>query len=177
MLKPSHHPPHIYLDDTWYIITSSAYQCRRLFRPHSHKEFIRDRLKELAAEFGLKFAAWVILDNHYHILVKSKVATELSRFFARLHGRASFELNRRDNARGRQVWHNYWDTCIRSEKDYWTRFNYIHHNPVKHGYVKRMEDWEFSSYRYYMEHKGAEWLADIAFRNPIVDYTDPRDEF
>ncbi len=177
MLKPPHHPPHIYLDDTWYFITGSTYQRHRLFRRHGHKEFLRDHLEELAVEFNLKLAAWVILDNHYHILVKSKSGVELPRFFGRLHGRTSFELNGRDNTRGRQVWHNFWDTCIRTERDHWTRFNYIHHNPVKHGYVKRMEDWEFSSYRYYFEHKGAEWLSDIFCRNPIIDFTDPQDKF
>ena len=28
-------------------------------------------------------------------------------------------------------------------------FNYIHQNPMKAGLVKRMEDWEFSSFRDY----------------------------
>lgn len=177
MPQTSHHPPHIYLDDTWYMITSAIYQRRRLLEPDGHKELVCGQLKTLVSEFGLRLAAWVILDNHYHLLVKSRVGATLPRFFGRLHGRTSHDLNGLDAARGRQVWHNYWDTCIRTEADYWTRFNYIHHNPVKHGYVARTEDWRFSSALYYLEGKGEEWMLDAFRRHPVVDFTDPDDDF
>jgi putative transposase len=131
MPQESHHPPHIYLDDTWYIVTGAIHEKRLLLRPQGYKDLLRDQLKLLAAEFGLQLAAWVILDNHYHVLIKSRLGSKLPQFFRRLHGRTSYDLNGRDRTRGRQVWHNYWDTCIRSETDYWTQFNYIHHNPVK----------------------------------------------
>jgi len=177
MSRSLHHPPHIYLDDTWYMITGSIYQRQRLLRPEGYKDLVRDQLKTLATEFGLRLAAWVILDNHYHILVKSRVGETLPRFFGRLHGRTSFEINGKDGKRGRQVWHNYWDTCICTEADYWTRFNYIHHNPVKHGYVTRVKHWPFSSYSYYLDHKGQAWLDDVFSQHPIVDFTDPKDDF
>jgi putative transposase len=177
MQPTTHHPPHIYLDDAWYIITSPVYDGRRLLQPAGHKEMVREQLKILVTEYSLKLAAWVILDNHSHILVKSRVGAEVSRFMGRWHGRTSYDLNKADDARGRQVWHNYWDTCIRTEADYWTRFNHIHHNPVKHGYVKLMEQWTHSSYQYYLEHKGKEWLADIFQRYPVVDFSDPNDRF
>jgi putative transposase len=172
-----HHPPHIYIDDTWYFITASTYPKKPVLSPDSHKNIVREQLRDLVAEFKLTLAAWVILGNHYHILIKSHSADQLAHFFGRFHGSTAFELNRCDQMRGRQVWHNYWDTCIRSEKDYWTRFNYIHHNPVKHGYVSLMCKWEFSSYHYYLEHKGEEWLADSFRRYPVVDFTDPRENF
>lgn len=172
-----HHPPHVFLDDTWYFVTASIYQKRRLLQPDGHKDFVRDHLKFLIGEFHANQAAWVIEDNHYHVLIKSHVGNDLTRFFGRLHGRTAFELNGRDGARGRQMWHNYWDTCIRTEADYWTRFNYIHHNPVKHGYVRQMEEWPFSSYHYYLEHKGTEWLMDAFRQYPVVDFTDSSDDF
>ena len=177
MSKTDHHPPHVYLDNTWYAITGSLYQRRRLLAHEGHKDLVRDQLKAMVVEFKLQLAAWVILDNHYHVLTKSHVGAALPRFFGRLHGRTSFELNGRDRMRGRQVWHNYWDTGIRTEADYWTCFNYIHHNPVKHGYVSQTEDWPFSSYHYYLEHKGEEWLMDVFRRYPIVDFTDADDDF
>lgn len=172
-----HHPPHNFLDDTWHIVTGRVYHARRLLTPPGDKEIVRDQLKELVKEFKIQLSAWVILDNHYHVLVKSQDAKKLSRFFARWHGRTSFELNGLENKRGRQIWQNFWDTAIRTERDYWTRFNYIHHNPVKHGYVKQTPDWEFSSYRYYLSHKGQDWLADTSSQYPIIDFTDPRDAF
>ena len=172
-----HHPPHVYLNDTWYFISSATNRRECLLHVAGHKDLARDQLKQLVVEFHVSLAAWVILDNHYHLLLKSRDASKLSTFFGRLHGRISFELNRLDGTRGRQVWHNFWDTCIRTERDYWTRFNYIHHNPVKHGYVSHMADWEFSSYRYYLEHKGEEWLMDAFNQHPIIDFSDPKDQF
>jgi putative transposase len=171
------HPPHIYLDNTWYIITSSAYHRQHLFSPSGHKDLLIENIQSLSKEFQLELAAWVILDNHYHILIKSRDGIDLPKFFAKFHGRTSFELNRRDKKRGRQVWQNYWDTGIRSETDYWTRFNYIHYNPVKHGYVKDSIAWPYSSYQYYLESKSDEWLVDVFRQYPIIDFTDPRDDF
>jgi putative transposase len=173
--RPLRHPPHVYMDDTWYIITASVYGRYPLLAPAGHKDIMRDLLKALTTEFHIRLSAWVILNNHYHILAKSRTGDDLAQFIGRLHGRASYEINSHDHVRGRQVWHNYWDTCIRTENDYWTRFNYIHHNPVKHGYAGRMEDWPFSSYRYYLEHKGTEWLADTFRLYPIIDFTDSHD--
>jgi putative transposase len=66
---------------------------------------------------------------------------------------------------------------MRTEKDFWTRFNYIHNNPVKHGYVKRPEEWEFSSYQYYLRTHGPEWLQDVFMSYPVIDYSDGRDDF
>jgi putative transposase len=175
--RPDHHPPHIYLDNTWYFITGAIYQKHHLLQPNGHKELVRDRLKALIVEFNLRLAAWVILDNHYHLLIQSHAGAVLSRFFGRLHGRTSFDLNKLDEVRGRHLWHNYWDTCIRSETDYWTRFNYAHHNPVKHGYVAQVEDWPFSSYHYYLKTKGKDWLVDVFRQYPIVDFTSSRDDF
>jgi len=175
-VPPSHHPPHLYLDDTWYMITGSVFHRDRLLTTTRHKETVRDCLKELVIAFGFELAAWVILDNHYHILVRGRSGADVPRFVGRLHGRTSYEINNPDNARGRQVWHNYFDTCVRGERGYWVHFNYIHHNPVKHGYVATCGDWDFSSYGYYLRTKGEEWLADAFRRYPIVDFTYAEDE-
>lgn len=48
------------------------------------------------------------------------------------------------------MWWNYWDTCITSERSYYTRLNYIHFNPVKHGIVTQTEDYPFSSHTGYL---------------------------
>ena len=171
----THHPKHVYLDDTWYFISASTHHRERLLSEEKAKAMMRDKLKALVIEFEVQLAAWVILDNHYHLLIKSKVGDDLPRFVGRLHGSTSHALNQQASIRGRRVWDNYWDVCMRTERDYWTRFNYIHHNPVKHGYVARMEDWAFSSYGWYLEHKGEEWLVDAFQRFPILDFSDMRD--
>ncbi len=165
-----HHPPHIFLDNTWYIITSATLDHAHLLASDRAKTLVRDKLKTLVEQFELTLRAWVILNDHYHVLLKTKRGEDLSHFFGQLHGSTSRQINLWAGIAGRQVWHNYWDTCIRSEVDMWKRFNYIHQNPVKHGYVWHMIDWPFSSYHYYLRTKGEEWLADCWRRYPVIDY-------
>jgi putative transposase len=39
---------------------------------------------------------------------------------------------------------------IRDERDYEQHVNYIHYNPVKHGYVAKAAEWEHSSIHRYI---------------------------
>lgn len=48
----------------------------------------------------------------------------------------------------RGIWQRrYWEHTIRDEADFALHMNYIHFNPVKHGYVRRPWDWPHSSFR------------------------------
>jgi putative transposase len=129
-----------------------------------------DSLKAGFRDNGYVLNAWAILDNHYHIEFKVKEANMLSKIINQVHGRLSYLFNKMDDEPGRKIFQNYWDTCIREEKDLWTRFNYIHHNPVKHGYCKKMQDYSFSSFGYYLEEKGREWVDDCFSKYPIIDF-------
>ena len=177
MKNKNHHPPHIFLDNTYYIVTAGIFKNQPVLKPIKHKDLFQDLLLELSEVFSINLDAWVILDNHYHILFECAKGNKIPDFIRRLHGRTSFEFNKADNSRGRQVWHNYWDTSIRDEKDYWIRFNYVHHNPVKHGYVKKMEKWIHSSCRFYLEKKGELWMDDVVRSYPIIDFSSTADDF
>jgi len=46
----------------------------------------------------------------------------------------------------RCIWQRrYWEHLIRNEEDFRRHIEYIHYNPVKHGYVLNPTDWLFSS--------------------------------
>jgi len=49
------------------------------------------------------------------------------------------------------VWNNawqrrYWEHLIRGEADFQAQFDYIHYNSFKHGWVKRVKDWPYSTF-------------------------------
>lgn len=51
----------------------------------------------------------------------------------------------------RGIWQRrYWEHWIRDEIDYARHVDYIHFNPVKHGYVELVVDWEYSSIHRYI---------------------------
>jgi len=169
MFRTYHNPFHLKLDNQIYWISASTYHRSKLLN-NAGKEIMRDLLKDLIQQRGHRLYAWGILDNHYHLLLHLKSGSGLPIFLKLLHGRSSRFLNRSQGLAGRKIWYQYWDRCIRGEADFYRRFNYIHHNPVKHGYVVLPEHYEYSSYNYYLRKHGEEWLADIFRSYPIVDF-------
>jgi len=154
-----HQPVHLYVDNSWYFLTVKIYGSQHILDEDVKKQLLLEKLKYEFKSFGYELKAWVILDNHYHLEFKTDRGNILSKILNRVHGNISYTINKMDNQEKRKVFQNYWDSCIRSERDLWTRFNYIHHNPVKHGYSQRMEEY------------GKEWLDDCFQKYPIIDFT------
>ena len=75
-----------------------------------------------------------------------------------------------DQTRGRKVWYRCFDREIRSERHFWASVNYIHHNPVHHGYVEKWEEWPWSSASEYLRQIGREEAVRIWQKYPILDY-------
>jgi len=169
-----YHPPHIYLNETIYFITAKTFFKTKFFNTDSKKKLLARILNEMAIKFKIAVYGWVILSDHYHLLIGTKNKEALIKFIKNFHGKSAFLLNKFNNLnklRSPKIWDNYWDRCIRNEKDFYTRLNYIHHNPIKHGYEKRMESYNFSSYHHYIKKYGQAWLNDCFGRYPIVDFT------
>ena len=59
---------------------------------------------------------------------------------------------------------------MRSDAHYWATLNYIHHNPVHHGYVERWTEWPFSSAADYLEEIGTNNAQRIWHDYPLKDY-------
>jgi putative transposase len=79
-------------------------------------------------------------------------------------------LERKDQQRGRQVWYNCFERPIKSERHFWATLNYVHHNPVHHGYVERWQEWPWSSAAIFLESIGKEKAKGIWKDYPILDY-------
>ena len=65
------------------------------------------------------------------------------------------KTERRNSSRAdkgeRGVWQRrYWEHMIRDEGDYTRHVDYVHFNPVKHGYASRAADWPYSSIHRYI---------------------------
>gem|GEM_PF-3076149 len=45
----------------------------------------------------------------------------------------------------------YWEHTIRNEADLLNHIDYIHFNPVKHGWVESVVDWPYSSFHQFVE--------------------------
>ncbi len=70
----------------------------------------------------------------------------------------------REAAGERGIWQrHYWEHVIRDDLDYQRHVDYVHVNPLKHGYVKRVAEWPYSTFHQYVE-QGIylpNWCGDI----------------
>lgn len=114
--------------------------------------------------------AWVVLPNHYHVLAEIPDLHELLTALGRLHGRCSFAWNGEENRRGRRVFYRVTDRAMRSERHYFATLNYVHHNPVRHGYVHRWTDWPWSSASMFLEAMGRAETERLWRAFPLGDY-------
>lgn len=68
-------------------------------------------------------------------------------------------------ARGeRGIWQRrFWEHAIRDERDYAAHMDYVHFNPVKHGYVARVGDWPYSTFWRWVKAGvyPADWVGQI----------------
>ncbi len=87
--------------------------------------------------------AYVILPDHLHAIWTlpegdSNFSTRwmlIKSAFARSFGK------------GQPVWQNrFWEHLIHSDEDFSNHIEYIHYNPVKHGFVAAPRDWPHSSF-------------------------------
>lgn len=149
--RAPHNPPHLFMPNTAYMLTASIYQHEPLmFSPKRKMEWIASFLN--AAEiYQWQVIAWVILHDHYHAVVQSPDHAEsLTKFVGSYHKFTARKWNDEENSVGRKVWWNYWDTCLCSEHDFYTRLRYVFWNPVKHGLSNSPEEYKFSNYQEFL---------------------------
>lgn len=112
-----------------------------------------------------------MLPNHYHLIVQTSRIREFQKqSLGKFHGSSSYRWNGDEGLRGRKVWYRSFERPLKSDRHFWARLNYVHHNPVKHGYVLHWQDWAYSSAEGYLENIGIEKAAEIWREYPILDY-------
>ena len=158
---PLHAPPHPFRGAGTYLISAANFEHRGIMNLPQRRTEFETRLLNSFKEITEDLVAWVVLPNHYHILAYLQSLDDISVALKYLHGITSREWNIEDNLTGkRRVWYKFADTCIRNDRHLRVAFNYIHYNPVKHGYVSDPRDWPWSSLQMYYDDRGENWLLE-----------------
>lgn len=162
-----HNPPHYFVPKAMYMVTGAILHNEFLLIEDRRKEIIQNTLLERAKLLGWNLQAWAILNNHYHFIAQApENAMDLRKLIQQLHSITAIAINRWEHTPGRQVWFNYWDTCLTYEKSYLARLHYVHVNPVKHGLTDNAINYPFCSYRWFLE-QGDETLKKQVFTQPF----------
>ena len=134
-----HAPIHQLAERGTYFVTGSTYQKAHRFRGAKRLRVLHRGLLTVAGQFRWQLETWAVFSNHYHFVAHSpgdaQDASNLSAMLSVLHVKTAGWVNKPDNAPGRKVWFNFWDTRLTHQRSYLARLNYVHQNAVKHGLV------------------------------------------
>ncbi len=170
--RPWHSPPHRpNFGHKRFHITAACFEHKDLigFSPERMDSFSYELLAVLSEKSENLFA-WCVLPNHYHALVETSDILGVIRELGKLHGRTAYHWNGEDQQRGRKVFFRAAERAMRTERHYFATLNYVHHNPVHHGYADKWIDWRWSSATQYLEQMGSAEAKQIWLNYPIADY-------
>jgi len=168
-----HRPFHLRLPKKTFFITNRTIDRKCYLYDDERKEVFYQTLIEAIKMTGVKMVAWVILSNHYHLQFFAEETKQVSRLIQILHSKSTVILNKLDNQPGRKMWYQYRDWIIRNDRDLYIHFNYIHHNPVKHGLVATQDEvinYKFCSYKKWLETKGQEYMDNLFESYPVKNF-------
>jgi putative transposase len=169
---PFHQPPHPFRGEGNYLITAVNFEHKTIMAEPDRRSAFEKILLSGFQEIGAEIIAWVILPNHYHILVEIETLDLVSSLLKQIHGATSHEWNRQDSLIGkRRVWYRFTDRKIRNDTHLKQSIHYIHYNPVKHGLINDVYDWRWSSLFLYINDERME-LENEQWRrfNPPEDF-------
>ena len=130
----------------WHHVMNQGTAKCDIFRSDADRRVFVGLLSELHIRFGLRVHAFVLMGNHYHLLVRSErgeladamhwLGTNYARYFNQRHSRAGAFFRSR-----------YTSKLVDSEQYLVWLPHYIHLNPVNDGFAPTPEAWRWSSYR------------------------------
>ena len=158
-------------EDALYFTTSSIVEWIPVFTCNDHFEIIMRSLNFYCKEKRIKLYAYVIMENHLHLIVSGSQLSEVMKSFKSYTSRELIENMKMKNwtwmlnqfayfkkryktESSYQIWQEgYHPQMIGDEKMLMQKIEYIHANPVRRGYVEKPEYWKYSSAGYFLAHR------------------------
>ena len=123
---------------------------------------LRSAFRNTLKNYEFELIAICVLPDHIHMILHPKTINEypkiissIKHYFSRNVGQVCPTyglLAGYKNKREKGIFQRrYFEHTIISEEDLNNQINYIHYNPVKHGYVSKVKDWQYSSFMHYVK--------------------------
>ena len=142
-----------------YFFTVVAYRRHTIFCDEIFRNALHAAITSVRVAHPFVIDAWVLLPDHLHCIwhlppddtdfssrwsMIKRIVTQ--RCVARLNRPEWLNARLRKRQQGTLWQHRFWDHLIRDEGDFNRHMEYIHWNPVKHGLVSKVVDWQYSSF-------------------------------
>jgi len=156
-----------------YHIFSRGNERRDIFFGGEDRQRFLDTLGEMAQRFDIDVCAYVLMDNHYHLLLRTARA-HLSRAMQWLGVTYTNRFNARHSRSGHLFQGRFKSMLVQNDAYLLHVSYYIHRNPLRAKVVERLADYRWSSYRTYAYgQKASEWLNTERILSQLVNVSDP----
>lgn len=146
-----------------FFFTVVTYRRRLLFHKAEARQLLHEAVEKVRHRHPFTIDAWVLLPEHMHCiwtlpeesadfsirwnLIKAGFSKRAKSLF---HVEAWVNASRRKHRESTMWQRRFWEHQIRDDEEYRVYMDYIHFNPVKHGWVARVVDWPHSTFHRYV---------------------------
>ena len=146
-----------------YFFTQVTHQRQPWLCNDAARPLLRSAFLNVREKYPFTIDAIVLLPDHLHCiwtlppndsdystrwrLIKGDVA---KRGAAKLQVQANRSKSRQKRGEGNLWQRRFWEHWIRDDADFARHCDYIHYNPVRHGFCRQAVEWEYSSFHRYV---------------------------
>jgi putative transposase len=148
-----------------YFFTLVTHERQALFSDSSAIALLHSAIERIRARHPFTIDAYVIMPDHLHMIWTLPPSDDdFSTKWMAIKSQFVRELKKRHGHNVQlPVWQGrFWEHLIRDERDFGNHVEYIHYNPVHHGYVAAPRDWLHSSFHDFVARGDydADWGSD-----------------
>jgi putative transposase len=128
-----------------YFVTSRCWQGRSLFQIPENAQLFLDALFEYRSRDEYLLHEFVVMPNHFHLLMTPGLKTSLERAVQLIKGGSSHRIHKLRGS-AMPIWQQgFYDWTIRDAGDWEAKVRYIHENPVRAKLLVDGQVWPYSS--------------------------------
>src|SRR5437870_5380871 len=139
-------PLRIHFPHAVYHVTARGNERKPIVRDNDDRERFVQTLAQMVDQYRVICHAWVLMDNHYHLLVETP-SSNLSQAIRHLNGVYTQGFNRRRHRVGHLFQGRFKAILVEKETYLLDLCRYVVLNPIRAGMVKHPKAWPWSSYR------------------------------
>ena len=152
-------PLRITFPGAFYHITSRGNERKNVFKSKRDREKFLEYLESATQRYDAVIHVYCLLDNHYHLLLETP-SGNLSQIMRHINGAYTTYFNVKRKRSGHLFQGRYKAILVDADEYAKELSRYIHLNPVRAKMVETPEDYDWSSYQYYIgRKKPPAWLT------------------
>jgi len=157
-------PLRIEYEGAFYHVTARGNERRRIYYSQSDYEKFKDYLKEAQEKYGYVLHCYVLMNNHYHLILETPEAN-LSKVMHYINGSYTNYINIKRKRSGHLFQGRYKAILIDRDRYLLELSRYVHLNPIRAALVVKLEDYVHSSYGLFVTRS----KEDIVYRDLILE--------